>query len=77
MKKYYKSLDFLIDQLANNAMRSKDDTEPNFDNEFVAITVILDTIAEYQKDIDTMVEWVQHKHPNITKDRLTKLMLLK
>ena len=53
------------------------DDIPNFDDELTGITLILETMAEYQSDLDAMIAWVQKRHPNITKDRLTKLMLLK
>ena len=53
------------------------DDIPNFDDELTGIMLILETMAEYQSDLDAMIAWVQKRHPNITKERLTKLMLLK
>ena len=53
-----------------------DDTNP-FETEFGAIKTILEVISEYQEDIDDMVDWAQKKYPNITKEKLTKLLILK
>ena len=61
----------------NNYHNTRTDDIPDFDDELTAIQTIMEAISEYQEELDDMIEWVRIKHPNITKERFARLMILK